>query len=124
MSTIEEIRTKLIADAAVNALIAGRVHASKLPQGGTFPAVVCQVISDVPENALVESGAGRRSIIRLQIDAYAGGYIEADTLASAIDAVVSALATPDLTAWRMDRRDLYDDEASLHRVSQDFSVAR
>lgn len=126
MTVGEAIRAALVADATVAGLVGGRIYPALMPQGtvenGSGPAIVYTVASDVPQNALTGDSTTRMVNARVQIDAYSKTYLEAHLVAAAVDAVVSALATPALSAWREVSRDLYDNEAQLHRVSADFSV--
>ncbi len=124
MTTGEAIRAVLVADAAVAALVSTRVFPSLIPQGSTMPAIVFAVVSDVPENALTGDSTTRLVNARVQIDCYSKTYLEAHAVSAAVDVVLSALSSPDLSAWREISRDLYDDEAQLHRVSMDFAVIR
>ncbi len=125
MTTLgEAVRAKLVADPTVASLVVARVFPNLMPQGGAQPAIVYQVVSEVPENALTGDSTTRLVTARLQVDCYAKTYLEAHAVADAVDAVLSALSSPDLSAWREVSRDLYDNEAQLHRVSTDFTVQR
>jgi hypothetical protein len=124
MSPGEAIRAVLIADPTVAGLVGARIYPSLMPQGPTLPAIVYQVISEVPESSLAGTSVGRLTASRLQIDCYATTYLAAHALADAVDVVISALSSPDLSAWRESSRDLYDNEAQLHRCSLDFAVWR
>ncbi len=123
-TTIEAVRAVLELDATVVALVGSRIYPSVAPQGAVAPFVVARIISDVPENTLAGTSVGRLSGIRLQLDSYGRTYIEAHAVGDAIDAVVSALASPDLSAMRVGERDLYDDVAQLHCASGDYGVWR
>jgi len=116
------IRDVLLASAEVQALVGARIYPNKLPQGVTLPAVVFSVVDDVPQNAITGATADRLVETRLQVDCYSTSYVEAHTLAAAIDLVVTSLDRVDLAAWRLTSRDLYEDETRLHRVALDFSV--
>jgi hypothetical protein len=124
MSTGESIRAVLIADPTTAGLVAARIYPSLMPQGTTLPVIVYQVISEVPENSIGGTSAGRLTGSRIQIDCYATTYRAAHAVADAVDVVLSALESPDLSAWREGSRDFYDNEAQLHRVSLDFAVWR
>lgn len=112
----------LKANAAVAALVVARVFPSQAPQGTPAPYIVFQLISDVPESTVDGSAAGRLTNARLQVDCYGSTYVSAHAVATAADAVVSALSSPDLSAWRIGKRDLFDDKTQQHRVSMDFAV--
>lgn len=118
MSTADAVFTALSNDATVTTLVGKRIYPNKMPQGpraSTFTAIVFQVVSDVPANALTGSSADRLRNARVQIDCYAKVYEDAQTLADAVDAVV----TTTLNGWREVSRDLYEDEPELHRVQMD-----
>lgn len=118
----ESLFAALTADAAVAALVEARVFPNKAPQDAAAPFVVYQLISEVPENIL--RGGSSLSSSRLQVDSYGVTYLEAHAVAAAVAAVFEAFSSPSLSAWRLSTRDLFDDEAQLHRVWADFSVWR
>lgn len=120
---ISRLRTLLLADAAVSALVgASRIHAAVAPQREARPFVVLREITGAPVNSLDGSPASRLRQTRIQIDAYAVDYAGATALADAIEAVVAALQSPELNAFRIDGRDLYEDETQLANASRDYSV--
>lgn len=118
------IQALLVADPTVAALVGARVYPSLMPQGVSKPAVVFQVISDVPQTTFDGDSSTTLVNALLQIDSYGKTYLEAHAVADAVDAVVSALSSPDLSATREVSRDLYDNEAQLHRVSAEYSCWR
>ncbi len=123
-TTIQAVRDRLLLNADLVTLVGTRVHANKAPQDTAAPYVVMQVISDVPENTLSGSSVGRLSIVRLQVDVYGATYLTAAAVAELTDLVISGLVSSDLAAQLISSRDFYDDGSQLHRVSQDFTVAR
>jgi len=117
--------TALSADATVAGLVSSRIYPNKMPQGprsSTFTAIVYLVVSDLPQNALTGTAADRLRSARVQIDCYAKVYDTAQAMADAIAAVVTTNAT--LTGWEEMRRDFYEDETELHRVSMDVWLWR
>jgi hypothetical protein len=113
----------LSGDATVVALVSTRIYPNKMPEGprpAGFKAIVFSVISDVPTNAVTGSAANRLRAARVQVDCYAKEYDDAEAVAEAVDAVMTAPAG--LAGWREVSRDLYDDEAELHRVSMDIDL--
>lgn len=116
----EQVRTLLLADPAVVALVVGRIFPQVLPQGVVMPALRYTVVSDVPQTSLQGWTSGLRNA-RVQVDAFSRKYLEAQTLA---DAVVGALGslTGEVASLLESRRDGYEDETGLHRVSMDFSM--
>lgn len=123
-STVELLRAKLAADATVAGLVGTKIFPAVAPQGTVPPFIVCLEVSDVPENTLTGDASSTLRGVRVQIDCYAKSYSDAQAVADAVDAVVAALSTPQLSAWRELSRDLYDTEAKLHRVSMDVMVWR
>lgn len=130
MSTLgETLRTRLMADAAVVALIGARLYPNELPEGSPLPAAVYGIISNVPESSFTGDTSTTLKTARVQIDSYArastaggGGYAQAHAVAAAIEAVVGNFKEPDLSANPENDRDLYDNVTQYHRVQQDFIV--
>lgn len=106
---------------AVIALAGTRIFPAKMPQGCRYPAAVYSVVSDVETQSLAGYTASQRNA-RVQIDAYSPAYLEAQALADAISAALTKTEPPALSSRRVLRRDLYEDETELHRVSMDFSL--
>lgn len=127
MATVmEQVRAELIAASAVTDLVGQKVSPNKAPQGTEPPFLVLSVPDDVPSNSADGMVATRLRTARVQVDAYARTYLEAQAVAAAVAEVVGNLdePSPELSAYEEARRDLYDDEAELHRVSMDFMVSR
>lgn len=123
MTTGEAIYAELKADTVLQALVDSRIFPGVIPQKTEMPAVCYQVVSDVPQESFT-NGVDRLVNARVQIDCYAKTYLEAQAVAAAIDAVMTGLARPDLSALREISRDLYENEDQLHRVTADYSVWR
>lgn len=123
-STGEAVFGALSADPTVAGLVVKRIYPSLLVEGSLLPAIVYSVVSDVPQSSLDGTVATRLANARVQVDCYARHYLDAQTLADAVDAVLGALALPTLSAWRESRRDLFDNETQYHRVSADYSIWR
>lgn len=124
MTTGEAIVAALAANPAVVALVGAKIFPNVAPQGTVAPWVVYSVISDIPENALTGDASTRIASIRLQVDAYSKTYLGAHAIADAIDQALTQLLPPELAVWREVSRDLYDNEAQLHRVEAEFFVQR
>lgn len=123
-STVEVVRAALVASSQVSGVVGARIYPMRMPQNVTFPAVVLGEVSNVPANTLAGEAGTTLTTTRLQVDVYAKTYSEAASVADLVDAALTRLRTPALTAWREVSRDLFDDELSLHRRSTDFSVWR
>lgn len=124
MTTGELITARLRASPVIVGLVGDRIFPNKAPEGEGTPRIVYTVVSDVPSNTLDGSVSGRLRQIRLQVDCYGEEYLHACELAEAVDEVLGNLDSPNLNAWRENSTDLYDDEARLHRVMQEYSVWR
>lgn len=121
-SVIESVRALLVADATVSGLVGAKVHAMIAPQREQAPFVVIRTVTAAPINTLTGAPAELLRNTRLQIDSFAADYKSAIALADAVEAVVAALQSPELSAMRIDGRDLYEDETQLTNVSRDYSV--
>lgn len=75
----EAIRSQLLADAAVAALVTDRVYPKKLPQGPTFPAVVYHRVGT--GRAMSQAGVDGLAEARFQFDCHARTYAQARELA-------------------------------------------
>lgn len=120
---VEMVRAELLASQAVRDLVSERVFPILAPQGAVPPFVVLAVPSETPANSFTSTPADVLRQARVQVDSYAQTHLAAHALADAVDAVVGDLSRPDLSAVRESSRDLYDDEAQLHRVSADYAVS-
>lgn len=120
----ELIYSALAGDGTVTALIGTRIFPNRRPQTATLPLAVYNIISDVPANSLDGVDATTLTATRLQVDAYAKTYKEAHQVAKAIDNVLANLNSPDMSAVRDTKRDTFDNETQLHRVSTDYWVSR
>jgi hypothetical protein len=122
---LEQLRTFLIADAPLQALVVDRVHPLVLPQKPALPAITLQTVSAL-EGAHSE-GADGLARPRVQIDAWSERYRSAVEVADRVKALLhgyrGALGDRQCAgAFFADRRDLYEADAKLHRVSQDFHL--
>ncbi len=124
MSPGEAVKLVLAADVRVSGRVGARMYPGRIPAGMlTFPALVYSVVSEVPADSF-ESNGRDLSTSRIQISCFAKQYIDADALAEAVSDVLLELDSQDLRALKLDRRDLFEDDALLHNVVQDFSVLR
>lgn len=79
MSIEAAIRTLLINDSALSAIISSRVYPEVLPQNPTFPAITIRIESDDPTNLLNnEQSSFMRSV--LYVDSWAGTFTTADDM--------------------------------------------
>lgn len=94
-----------------------------LKQGATLPAIVFNVISDVPMNKVDGSRPTLRRA-RVQIDCYALHLDDAQEVADAVVDVLGSLVEDGFTSSELDREDSYDDATQYHRVRMDFATWR
>lgn len=140
MTAEEAVRTRLLAVAAVTALVSTRIYMDKLPQSPTYPCARVTLISETGAAHL--RGADAVKPARVQVDAYAREVSGVDPYALA-NAVAAAIHGDDdgsaLSGWagdiggspashvqgcqRLERRRYYDpDELRVITVSQDYQV--
>jgi len=86
----DDLRTYLLADSTLAALVGTRIYPGSLDQGCTLPAVAMWTISrghDVSLSGVVEAGEAR-----IQLDAHAATRAAADAVAAAIVARLKTLS--------------------------------
>lgn len=84
------IRSILVADADVAALVSDRVSPQPMPQAETLPALTLKRISDQPIARGQRGPSGLRDA-RIQIDAWASSLLTAQLVADAVEAVLDPL---------------------------------
>lgn len=82
----EEFRALLTGNAAVTAIVGGRINFGAHPQGQPLPAIVLNTVSDIEDYHM--NGAGGLSTGRVQVDVYAGTYGAAKIAARAAKAAL------------------------------------
>lgn len=90
---------KLKATAGVTALVGTRVHPLFAPTN-TLPAIVYEVLSDVPEN--YSSGATTTKNMRIEVGCYASTYAGAHALADAVEAALSGWTDGSGDVWHLE----------------------
>lgn len=112
---VQAIRTILMADAAVVALVGQNVEPVRRDQATPLPSVVLQRVSLVPANHL--KGAPTLDENRVQLDVFAETYAAARQIA---DACRAALEAADVV---MDREnDNFEPDVSDYRITQDYLI--
>jgi len=121
----EAVRTLLVADSAVLALVGQRITPLVLPQTEVLPAVTYQEISTAPYNQL--GGRSKASQVRLQVNVFAKSYQEAFNISKAILDVlesysgVSAALQINYISYA-GKRDLYEEDSRLYHIASDYSI--
>lgn len=85
------IRTHLIGDAGLAALVAARVYPVELPQRPTLPAITYQQISSLPTQTRDEAEA-KHERTRFQFDCWAADYDSMLAVRTALGAALGTLA--------------------------------
>lgn len=88
----QDLRSYLLAQSTINALIVDRLYPLRLPQGATLPAVTYQRIFGA--QAVSHDGASDLGRARLQLDCWADTYAVMASLADALRAALSGYRGP------------------------------
>ncbi len=102
---------------ALSGLASGGAWNLRAAQNTAPPYLVWQRIISSTNNST--TGASSVQNTRVQIDAYAGTYPAAETLANAIEAAIAACG---IAGIKLSEQDFFEDDTKLYRVSQDFSL--
>jgi len=94
-----------------------RVFPLVAPDGVSRPYIVYQRVAAVSENVL--SGDAGLINTRLQIDAFAETYAQAQTVAAAIIALMDGWSVQNVNLMS---QDFFEPDTKLHRCSMDFSI--
>jgi hypothetical protein len=120
------LRSRLINDAAVTAVVGSKVHWGIVPQGTALPYIRLQTISD-PRPAHLQGYESAR-VTRVQCDCFAASYGAARGLAEKVIAAVAVPATVGSIQFGFVKsegpRDLGEDTPNgfIHRASLDLLV--
>ena len=125
--TIEaDLRTHLIADSPVTALVVARIYPIKLPQSPTYPAITYEIISDIPHRSL--DGDSDLERVRARVHCWGETYTEAVDLARKVRTAVgdfsgtmgaTAVSSVKFESWN----DIFDDVPEVYRRLVDFIIA-
>ncbi len=125
--TIETgLRTHLLADGPVAALVVARIYPIKLPQSPTYPALTYEIISDIPHRSL--AGDSDLERVRARIHCWAATYTGAIDLAAKVRTAVGdfsgLMGTTTVRSVKFETwNDLYDDVPEVYRRVADFYIA-
>lgn len=126
------LRTLLLGDSNITAIIGTRLYPIQLPQKPTLPALTYFRVSG--EEQASNSGSQDYGWARFQIDAWAETFNEAETLANLVkerlhgfSGTVSNSDSPPLSwvfqgIFAMTMRDFYEPEPKQYRVSRDYMM--
>ena len=131
MITIEEgLAAFLVANAAVNAIVSGRVYPNKLPQTVTLPALTYQRVDTPRVHSHDTSGAAGTAHPRIQFDCWAASYSGAKGLADALRGALNGYkgtmgtVNPVTVQSALQEDERFDDfaDAGIVRISCDFII--
>jgi len=87
------MRDLLVAATGVTDLVGTRIYPEMRQQGEDFPAIVYQLVSTQPQNAMDGGGTTVATRASMSFDSIAETYAGAKTLASAVRAAIGDLAS-------------------------------
>jgi hypothetical protein len=109
------LRTYLIAQPAISALIGTRFYPMYLPQGGTLPAITYQAITGSEGNTY--EGASGLAQARIQFDLWATTKAQTLALAKALRDALATVTAGWMGAERINDMDAPEPEVSIwHRI--------
>lgn len=121
-----ELRTKLLSDATVAAILATRLYPVILPQNTIFPAATYQIIDTPRDNTL--DGPSGLARPKIQFTLWATKADNVKALARAIRLALNGFkgTLPDGSDVKSvlleDERETYESDVNLHRIDLDFVV--
>lgn len=118
----------LLGFSGLTALVGNRIKWNVRPQAGLLPALVLQVISNIPDYGM--SGETLLSSSRVQIDIWAEGYLQSLNIRDQVKECLSGLreemsGVEIQGSFLIDERQSYEaaeETSRLHRVSMDFNI--
>lgn len=119
MSPTKLVYDTLKADAALAALVDGRIYPLRIPQTAELPAIIFQQVSrtqrplhacNLPDQALV------------QVSVFAKRYQEVEMISDAIRAALGDYQNGDYNIEYDNGRDLHDDQADTFHRADDYRV--
>ncbi len=125
MAIEDGLRTHLIADAPVTALVVARVYPLKLPQSPTYPALTYEIISDIPYRGL--DGDHDKERIRVRVHCWSATYAGATDLARKVRTALSdfkgLMGTVEVSSTKFESwNDIFEDVPEVYRRVVDFMV--
>lgn len=119
----EALRTMLLGNASIAALVGTRVDWGLRPQSAALPAICLTVISDGPVNHTLDGPGPSRA--RVQVDCFGVSYASAKAVSRAVRRLLDTYSDATfLGVFLAGARDLPDDDGVnlVHGVSMDFFV--
>lgn len=117
-----ELRTYILADTVIAALVGTRMYPQVLPQNPTYPAITYTLIGGAGSVVTHDGPAGLENV-SLQIDCWAQTQLTAAALAERVRTRINGYTGGAFQGIFLARkRDGYDNDAMAYRRSADFSI--
>ena len=116
---IEFIPSTLLNTPEVTGLVGSKIKPVGTNQGGGFPYITFQVVSDVPDRC--REGIAVETV-RVQVSAYATTYGETQTLYKAIRKALDGKKNGEVYCEWLNAEDMYRDEGQAHGKAIDFEL--
>ena len=126
MSIEDGLRTHLLADVPVTALVVARIYPIKLPQNPTYPALTYEMISTIPFRGLAgDSGLERaRARIHCWAETYTGAIDLATKVRTAVADFSVLMGTTTVRSTKFETwNDIFEDVPEVYRRVADFFIA-
>lgn len=120
MTIKDDVFTRLSNDATVAAAVSSRIYCPHPPQSFTRPALSFSFSGGSRTNSLTAMGTLVNR--RCQIDAWADTNAAAEALIKKARDAMTGSNTSFRAVTASEPIDMYDDNAKVHRIMQDFSV--
>ena len=127
MSIEDGLRTHLIADGPVTALVSSRIYPLKLPQKPAYPALTYEIIADIPYRGL--EGDAALEVVRARIHSWAETFTASKDLAKKVRTALAdfsgTMGSParKVTSVRFETwNDIYEDVPEVYRRVTDFYI--
>ena len=108
-------------NAPLQALCGGRVFPVRVPQGQLMPAVVYQLISQTPQQYILNQRS--YDVARVQLSIFADSYAQLTPVAAAVRQVLDGYRQDDIISVVLDiETDHFEDGADRFHRSQDYRL--
>ncbi len=122
MSFQSELRSFLLADATLTALVGSRIYPSVLPAGATLPAIVYFRVGGRTEHKPQQTTTVKTRNFTVQIQAIAQKYDDADEVEEAIFARMNSNSSVIKPRPLGETQDLYDEQTRQYITTSDYSI--
>ncbi len=116
--SVSTIRTHLINDSALSALVSDRVYRKQIPQNSTFPLILFNSTDD-PQSDLDGSTFGKHYEVEFEV--YAPTLASADAVVSALNSALGS-SSDFSSACKGVADDDYIDDTNNYSIFLDYSI--